>query len=245
MLPLVLAMTLRLTDFFNRYTAAPHQIAAINQLQEDLPPHLLDRSASWFEIWKAGGRVEWLPTPYFHQLDLPNGYRKCFTAAAAMVAADQARVLNPHDYDKVRAKYGDTTEIYAHIRAFKDYGLTAEFLDNATPDTLQAEIDAGRPVAVGWLHHGDLSKGERPRGYGHWSVIVGYTDQFFVAHDPMGTPDFIHGGHKDQSAAKYVLYPKRHWLKRWEVEGPGTGWAIRVTGGWSDSLKDDDKRYIE
>ena len=232
-------MALRLTDFFNRYTAAPHQIAAINQLQEDMPPDLLARNSAWFEIWKAGGRVEWLPTPYFHQLDLPNGYRKCFTAAAAMIAADQARVLNPHDYDKVRSKYGDTTEIHAHISALWELGLTAEYVDNGTPGLLEAEIDAGRPVAVGWLHHGDLAKGERPRGYGHWSVIVGYTDQFFIAHDPMGTPDFIHGGHKDQVEAKYVLYPRRKWLKRWEVEGPGTGWAIRVTGGWSDLPKDD------
>ena len=231
MLPLFLAMTLRLTDFFSRYSAEPHQIAAINQLQEDLPEHLLARNAAWFEIWKAGGRVEWLPTPYFHQLDLPNGHRKCFTAAIAMITADQARLFDPNDYDKKRAKYGDTTEIYAHIAALKDFGLTGEFVDNATPDLLQAEIDEGRPVAVGWLHHGDVSKGERPRGYGHWSVIVGYTDQFFVAHDPMGTPDLVHGGHKDRSAAKYVLYPKKQWLKRWEVEGPGTGWAIRITAG--------------
>lgn len=240
MLPLVLAMTLRLTDFFNRYTAAPHQIAAINKLQEDMPPELLERNSTWFEIWKAGGRVEWLPTPYFHQLDLPNGHRKCFTAAIAMVTADQASLLNPHDYDKVRAKYGDTTEIYAHIRALKDFGLTGEFLDNASPSTLEQEIDAGRPVAVGWLHHGDIGKGERPRGHGHWSVIVGYTDQFFIAHDPMGNPDLIHGGHRDKTRAKYTLYPRRHWLKRWEVEGPGTGWAILITkGGWQ--WNDEDK----
>ena len=239
MLAIVLAMTLRLTDFFSRYRAEPHQIAAINLLQEQMASELLSRKAEWYEIWKAGGRVEWLPTPYFHQLDLPNGHRKCFTAAAAMVAADQSRLLNPQDYDKVRAKFGDTTEVEAHVRALKEYGLTAEFVDNATPDLLEAEIDAGRPVAVGWLHHGDVSKGERPRGYGHWSVIVGYTDQFFIAHDPMGTPDLIHGGHKDRRGAKYAVYPKKHWLKRWEVEGPGTGWALLVTGGWSEWVQED------
>ena len=100
-------MALRLTDFFNRYTAAPHQIAAINQLQAELPEHLLDRNADWYEIWKAGGRIEWLPTPYFHQLDLPNGYRKCFTAAIAMVAADQAGLL----YPMTTTKYGPSTAI--------------------------------------------------------------------------------------------------------------------------------------
>jgi hypothetical protein len=71
-------------------------------------------------------------------------------------------------------------------------------------------------------------------------VIVGYTDQFFVAHDPMGTPDLIHGGHKDKKEAKYILYPRKQWLKRWEVEGPGTGWAIRITaGGWQWKTDDD------
>lgn len=232
-------MTLRLTDFFSRYTAEPHQIAAINQLQEALPPYLLERDAPWYETWKAGGRVEWLTTPYFHQLDLPNGHRKCFTAAAAMVAADYARILDPNDYDKKRAKYGDTTEIYAHIRALQEMSLSVEFVDNGTPQLLEAELDAGRPVAVGWLHHGDVSIGERPRGYGHWSVIVGYTDQFFIAHDPIGTPDLIHGGHKNNRPAAYIAYPRRQWLKRWEVEGPGTGWALIVKEQWGKSIKGD------
>ena len=51
-------------------------------------------------------------------------------------------------------------------------GLKANFHTDGTPASLEAEIAAGRPVAVGWLHHGPVSG---PSGGGHWSVVIGYT----------------------------------------------------------------------
>ena len=225
---LTLAMAFKLQDFFNHYTGAPHQLAAIQQLQEDLPDDLKTREATWFETWRAGGKVLWVPVPYFHQLDLKEGHRKCFTAAIAMLAADYGRVDTAEQYDNLRAKYGDTTDVSAHLKALDELGLHAEFVQNATPELLEAELDPGRAVAVGWLHRGDVSVGQKPAGNGHWSVIIGYTKTMFIAKDPRGKADLVHGGHENHYEGEDTYYPRKQWLPRWEVEGPGTGWAVLV-----------------
>jgi predicted chitinase len=49
---------LRLKDFFTFYKGLPHQLAAIQQLQEAIPAELLDRKAAWYETWKAGGKTD-------------------------------------------------------------------------------------------------------------------------------------------------------------------------------------------
>ena len=172
-------MALSLHDFFNHYKAKPHQIAAIQELQEAMPVDLLDRKASWYETWKAGGRIEWLLVPYYNQYKLQEGRRKCFTAAAAMIAGNYARVLDPHSYDRVRAKYGDTTEVDTHLNALWELKLKARFFNNATPHLVEQLIDLGVPVGVGWLQHGNVAAGEKPTG-GHWSVIIGYTESFLL-----------------------------------------------------------------
>ena len=221
-------MAFKLQDFFNHYTGAPHQLAAIQKLQEDLPVQLTSRDAEWFETWRAGGKVQWIPVPYFRQLDLKDGHRKCFTAAIAMLAADYGRVDTAEQYDVIRAKYGDTTDVNAHLQALHELGLHAEFVQNATADLLEAEIDAGRAVAVGWLHRGDVSLDQDPGGPGHWSVIVGYTKTLFIAKDPRGKPDLIQGGHVNEYGGEDTQYPRKQWLPRWEAEGPGSGWAVLV-----------------
>ncbi len=64
---------------------------------------------------------------------------------------------------------------------------------------IEESISRGAGVLVGWLHAGDLTKGEPPMcdhlSCGHWSVITGYQgkhspvgDQYWVLHDPMGYP---------------------------------------------------------
>ena len=39
---LLLAMALSLLPFFNFFRGTPHQLAAVKQLEESLPPNLLD-----------------------------------------------------------------------------------------------------------------------------------------------------------------------------------------------------------
>jgi GH24 family phage-related lysozyme (muramidase) len=52
-------MTLQLRDFFRFYKQLPHQDAALAELQEaiaDFAPALLQRDASWYKTWQAGGK---------------------------------------------------------------------------------------------------------------------------------------------------------------------------------------------
>jgi hypothetical protein len=47
-----LALTLR--DFFRRYNGRPHQDAAIQLLEEALPPELMQRrGAEWIEVFNS------------------------------------------------------------------------------------------------------------------------------------------------------------------------------------------------
>ena len=48
---------LALLPFFERFSVdAPHQLAAIKQLEESMPPELLEEhDADWFQAWKESG----------------------------------------------------------------------------------------------------------------------------------------------------------------------------------------------
>ena len=112
------AFVIQLEKFFNYYDPGrPHQRAAIQKLQEDLPPELLDWQAEWVQIWKAGGKVTPFRVPYYSQMDLPDGVRKCFTSTMAMIAAHYMVIGSQEEYDRIRAKHGDTTEVMAQLRA--------------------------------------------------------------------------------------------------------------------------------
>ena len=46
-------------------------------------------------------------------------------------------------------------------------------------------------------------------------------------NDPYGELDNINGGYvRVGSGGHNVPYSWRHWLPRWEVEGPGSGWCM-------------------
>ena len=221
-------VVIRLENFFQYFDNSPHQRAAIQRLQEDIDPELLKTNAQWFEIWKAGGKLTVFKVPYYRQTDLVNGYRKCFTSAIAMVAAHHGLVDSQEEYDAVRAKYGDTVHVESHLKALTELGIRSEFVRDGTVDLIEAEIDAERPVAVGWLHKGDISTGRPAEGIGHWSVIIGYTDKFFIVHDPRGEHDVKTGHLLKPGKGEGVFYDRESFLHRWEVEGPGSGWAILI-----------------
>ena len=221
---------IRLEQFFQYFDNSPHQRAAIQRLQEDMPPELLAHQAEWFEIWKSGGKTLSFSVPYYSQYELKNGYRKCFTTAMAMVAAHYAAIAAHQEYDQVRIKYGDSVEVTAQLKTLAELGLRAEFVQDGSVDLIEAEIDAGRPIAVGWLHKGDISTGRPAEGFGHWSVIIGYTDKFFIVHDPRGEHDIKTGKLLKRGEGSGVFYDREEFLHRWQVEGPRTGWAILVDG---------------
>jgi GH24 family phage-related lysozyme (muramidase) len=169
-----------------------------------------------------------LDVPYEAQNDNASGtgYRECFSSSAAMVARYYGKITNDDAYNKFRAKYGDTTDAKSHLSALSALGLKARFITNCSVALLEAELDAGRPVMVGWLHKGPVTA---PTGGGHWSVVIGYTPSAFIHNDPNGEANLVAGGYANTSKGKAVTYSRANWLKRWLVEGPNTGWAMLVS----------------
>ena len=207
-------------------------MAAVKQLEESVPDELLEEDAAWFEAWKESGIAQRAYVPYFHQLSLDKGYRRCFDASAAMVAALFGAVQTAEEYGTVRQQFGDTIEVSAQVAALRKLGLNAEFRTDGDEAVLEAEIASGRPVMVGWLHRGDLSRNEPPmcdeRGCGHWSVVVGFSKETFTLHDPMGTPNLLYGGHDATTGGKNIEVSRKLFRERWMVEGEKSGWLILV-----------------
>lgn len=165
-----------------------------------------------------------LAVPFESQLDNRSGtgWRECFSSSAAMLARFWGKVPNDDAYNRIRALYGDTTSGAAQVRALRSLGLQSHFWTNGTRLDLEREILGGRPVAVGWLHWGNVSK---PQG-GHWSVVVGIDRDHFWMHDPNGEPLLATGGHLRASSGWRCRCSWRNFLPRWEVEGPRTGWYL-------------------
>ena len=232
----VIVGLLSLLPFFQFFKKGdPHQLAAIAELERAMDQDLLDDEAEWFAMWKTSGiHQEVYGVPYYSQLDSPTGYgyRECFDSAAAMVAAFHRVIYSQGAYRQMRRKFGDTTEVHAQVSALKSLGLDAEFRKNTRVEDIEIEIDAGRPIMVGWLHRGDLTKGNPAvcdsEGCGHWSVIIGYDKDDFIAMDPMGKPDMEHGGHDTTKSGELIRMSRPAFYQRWSIEGEASGWAIFV-----------------
>ena len=232
-------MALALLPFFEYFRGTPHQAAAVKELEDALPQELLAEDAAWFEAWKASGIAQKAVVPYVHQLDFQyKGHRRCLDASAAMVALLYGKVKTAEEYGEVRKRFGDTTDVLAQVRTLRELGLNAEFRNDADPSLLEAEAASARVTLVGWLHRGNMLRGEPPmcdsQSCGHWSVIVGFEgtestgDAQWVMHDPMGAPDIERGGHPHRYGGKNVRVPRSSFNQRWMVEGPRSGWVILV-----------------
>jgi hypothetical protein len=230
---------LSLLPFFQHFRDdSPHQLAAIKELEESIDPKLLETDADWFESWKASGYDQEIFMPYFSQNDDKHEpYRRCFSSAAAMVAAYYKKVKTDDEYNQIRAKFGDTTSVQAQLEALRSLGLNAEYRQDGDAELVELELENGRPVMVGYYHHGDISLGHSiscgGMGCGHWAVISGYygknsADPGWVLQDPRGEPNLIKGGHKNPHKGRDVKVLQREFKPRWEVEGSRTGWVILV-----------------
>ena len=182
-------------------------------------------------LWATGTQLVQiaarLQVPYFSQRDNASGegYRECFSSSCAMIAAFYGKVNTDDEYNTKRSAYGDTTEPLAQAKTLQALGLHGTFRQNLTARDLEEEIDAGRPVAVGWLHKGTASA---PSGDGHWSVVIGYTPEAFIHNDPFGEANLTGGGYVNATGGKAVAYSRKNWLRRWEVEKPGSGWGMLI-----------------
>jgi hypothetical protein len=173
-----------------------------------------------------------LSVPLFSQSDNHGGQggRECMSSSCAMVAAFHGRVKTDDEYNGIRKRFGDTTNPLAHVSALESLGLVATFDRFATRGRLVSELVAGRPVAVGWLHQGPSS---RPVGFGHWSVVAGWSGSSVWLMDPMGDPDLIRGGFLSRGRGWQGWASWRNWGPRWDVRPDPLNPASAHGHGWS------------
>ena len=170
-----------------------------------------------------------LDVPYEFQNDNASGtgFRECFSSSCAMVARYHGKVANDDEYNRIRSRFGDTTDSGAQLRALGSLGLSAQFRQNGGAGTLEQLLRAGQPVPVGWLHKGAVT---RPSGGGHWSVVIGFDAGAFIHNDPNGEADLVNGGYIRAASAsgRGVRYSRQNWLRRWEADGHGSGWFLDI-----------------
>ena len=225
----------RWLEFWQNYKALEHQKQAVIKLGrhiKEVDPCLLTESADWAHDFKRGIQLQQqaallrnpLNVKWQSQLDNKSGrgYRECFSSSCAMLAMYWGKVPNDDAYNAIRQKHGDSTSAQAQLAALRSLGLKADFFTNGTPKALEAEIDAGRPVAVGWLHKGSVGA---PTGGGHWSVVIGYTDAAWIQNDPNGEALLVGGGYTANTKGAGVVYSRKNWNPRWMVKGTG-GWYL-------------------
>ena len=221
-------------DFINTYkyfNNSPHQVDAVGKLYDQLTSGLKEDTHVWIQTYRdtptALEADNPLDVPYQSQNDNVSGtgYRECFSSSCAMVAMYYGKIENDDAYNAVRQKYGDSTDAQAQVRALRSLGLEANFITNATTQDLKQAINEARPVPCGWLHKGHVSA---PSGGGHYSVVVGYTNDAWIVNDPNGEADLVNGGYVNHNQGRSQRYSYKNWNPRWIVEGEGSGWMMDI-----------------
>ena len=186
----------------------------------------------------AATRPLTLAVPYFSQNDsaTAEGPRMCFSSSCAMAAAflrpgclSGAGQADDRYLERVH-RYGDSTDAGAQVAALGSLGISARFRQDGDIEQLIQQLQRGIPSPVGWLHHGAVSA---PRGDGHWSLVIGWRPAAgqLLLHDPNGEADLLAGGYRSTAlgSGEAVAYSERNWGRRWQVEGPGSGWWLELS----------------
>jgi hypothetical protein len=243
------AKPITLVQVIQHYKGQPHQTAALYELEADLKANgyavAMSRLRPWFNTWQMAPALKQpflqqnalraeLKVPYFSQMDNPNtaidgpGWRLCASSSCAMLAAFWDKVSpdvkGEASYITLRQRHGGTTDPMAHVATLRELGLVVEFRTNGTSEHLRQEIIAGRPVAVGWLHHGPVTA---PCGGGHWSCVIGYAPGEWIHHDPYGEANLTAGGYSSTGvgAGRSIHYSMKSWVPRWTPKKTD-GWMI-------------------
>jgi GH24 family phage-related lysozyme (muramidase) len=182
------------------------------------------------QLQQSTGYGNPLQAPWYAQMDSADrdqAARMCFSSSCAMLLQylkpGTLKGANGDDqYLKRVQQYGDTTDPTAQIRALSSFGIRAKFTKVAGFADLEQQINRGVPVPVGFLHRGPVSA---PSGGGHWLIVVGYTKDHLVVHDPFGEADLVSGATLG-GVARFARYSRRNFGPRWMVEGANTGWAV-------------------
>jgi len=227
----------RWQQFWANYKGEPQQQKAVELLRFHIAqadPALLTEGAEWVANFREKppqpATTNPLPVPYLHQQDMASdGWRKCFTTTAAMIAeylgAEPRGVAGERAYDAVRAAYGDTTVAEAQLAGLRHLGLNAHYSTEGNKQKIIELIDQGNPVGLGMLHHGSTA---HPTG-GHWILAIGHTPTHCIVHDPYGEQDLVAGTWAQQgSGGEAVHYSWKNLLPRWMPGGSG-GWYLWAT----------------
>ena len=166
-----------------------------------------------------------LPVIYMSQRDnYRDASRTCFSSSCAMMLKflKPSSIKNDDDYIRTVFTFGDSTDSNAQLAALKHYGVTAKFTTQGSRDLIKKQIDSGKPVPAGFLHHGSI---KNPQGGGHWLCIIGYNSEGYWVHDPWGDCNLTYGTY-DSTNGKQLHYSYKNFEPRWLVEGPKSGWCI-------------------
>ena len=227
-------MKIDLQNFFRYYDEKnPKHRAAVDQLEVDIDPKLLDDSANWVRIYRTpvGGQSSFeilLNIPWYPQTDnylMPD--RTCNSSSCAMCLEflkPSSLPTGPKGDDSYLRKVlsiGDSTDHTVQTKALLSYGLKSTFRYNMNFSDLDFELASGRPVVMGILHRGSDNA---PNGSGHMVVCIGKTNSGdYIFRDPYGS---IHSNYTGPvSEGKQVIYSKKMLAKRWTVKNPNDGWA--------------------
>jgi hypothetical protein len=225
----------RWRQVLDAWKGEPQQVAGMEELRQAIcqaDASLLTESASWLaNFHKEQPKPAVIKVPYFCQLNMDDGsgWRDCFSATCAMIAAWKGKVSadthGENAYNHIRQKHGDSTIAGSQVAALSDLGLTAHYATTGAKAKLIELLDQGVPVGTGILHHGQASS---PSGGGHWMLIVGHDDSGVIALDPYGELNVSNGTWAQQgSGGDHVHYSWKNWLPRWEVAG-GDGFMLWV-----------------
>lgn len=179
------------------------------------------------------------PVPvYYSQRDsrvskdgVNQAHRMCFSSSAAMLLkAKKPNALSdsPNADDEYLQRvfqFGDTTSVAAQLSALSHFGVAAHWRDNMDLVALDAHLAAGGLAALGILHQGHVS---RPSGGGHYLVVYDRDGDGYKVHDPNGELDLVNGGYVAGSSGRGLTYSRQNLSRRWQIEGPKSGWALLV-----------------
>ena len=220
---------------FQNLPAQQQGIATLFDHIKQADPALLAANAEWLQQFSpaappappAATHPNPLPVPYLHQQDMNgDGWRKCFTTTAAMIAehlgAEPRGVAGERAFDATRAAYGDTTVATAQLAALRHLGLDAHYGTDGTKQRIIDLLNQGHPVGLGILHHGSTAA---PTG-GHWILAIGHTPTHCIVHDPFGEENLVAGTWVHQgTGGEAVHYSWANLLPRWQPGGSG-GWYL-------------------
>jgi uncharacterized protein YvpB len=232
-------MSINLRDASKFDKELPHQIEAWNWLQAQIPSDVLESFAVKYRQTETPSvnnaktsasdlqtaKPNPLPVIYMSQRDnYRDASRTCFSSSCAMMLKflKPNSIKNDDDYIRTVFTFGDSTDSNAQIKALKHYGVTAKFSTTGNRTLIKKQIDAGKPVPAGFLHHGSV---QDPQGGGHYICIIGYDVNGYWVHDPWGQCDLINGTYPSTDGKK-LHYSYKNFEPRWLVEGQNSGWCI-------------------